>query len=48
MAKDEEEPPKCRTCNGQGGWWEHGNGQPGVAKPKHWIKCEICQGTGNA
>jgi hypothetical protein len=38
----------CRTCNGQGGWWEFGNGNPGQAKPKKWIKCRACNGTGNA
>jgi hypothetical protein len=36
----------CGDCNGQGGWWEHGNGQPGKAKPKRWIKCRACNGSG--
>ncbi len=35
----------CRTCNGQGGWWEFGNGKPGT-KPKRWIKCWDCGGKG--
>jgi hypothetical protein len=43
---ESQDPPKCGTCNGQGGWWEHGNGQPGVARPKRWIKCQMCQGSG--
>ncbi|MEV0403959.1 hypothetical protein [Actinoallomurus sp. NPDC050550] len=41
------ERPKCAGCNGQGGWWEHSNGQPGKAKPKKWIKCNACNGTGH-
>lgn len=40
MAKD-----PCDTCNGQGGWWDHGNGQVGKP-PKQWIKCYDCNGTG--
>ncbi|WP_433331657.1 hypothetical protein [Spirillospora sp. CA-294931] len=36
----------CRTCHGQDGWWEFGNGQPGKAKPKQWIKCHDCGGRG--
>jgi hypothetical protein len=36
----------CRTCNGQGGWWEFGNGRPNHAKPKQWIKCWDCNGKG--
>jgi len=42
----ERKPSKCGTCNGQGGWWDHGNGQKDKAKPKRWIKCEMCQGRG--
>lgn len=37
---------KCGTCNGQGGWWDHGNGQAGKP-PKRWIKCHDCQGAGS-
>jgi hypothetical protein len=36
---------KCGACNGQGGWWEHGNGKPGT-KPKRWIKSWDCNGKG--
>lgn len=41
-----DERPKCGECNGQGGWWDHGNGQRDKAKPKQWIKCRACNGTG--
>jgi hypothetical protein len=40
------EDGQCSTCNGHGGWWEHGNGQRDIAKPKHWIKCYDCDGKG--
>jgi len=43
---DTPKPDPCATCNGQGGWWEYGNGQPGKAKPKRWIKCWDCNGSG--
>jgi hypothetical protein len=46
MGEDKKPKPQtCGTCNGQGGWWDHGNGKPG-SKPKKWIKCQSCQGKG--
>ncbi|WP_165975752.1 hypothetical protein [Actinomadura rubrisoli] len=47
MGKDEAKPDPCNTCRGQAGWWEYGNGQPDVAKPKRWIKCMDCNGKGH-
>ncbi|MFC9973564.1 hypothetical protein ACFVH6_21985 [Spirillospora sp. NPDC127200] len=35
----------CPTCNGNRGWWEYGNGKSG-SKPKQWISCRACNGTG--
>lgn len=44
MAKGD--PPKkqpCPTCNGEGGWWETGNG--GKFKNRRWVTCWACKGS---
>jgi DnaJ-class molecular chaperone len=43
---DEDKPKKCSGCNGEGGWWDTGNGQK--FKNRRWIKCPTCNGTGKA
>lgn len=34
----------CRGCNGEGGWWETGNGKE--FKNRRWRTCPTCNGTG--
>lgn len=48
MAKPQPEPviPKCPSCNGNGGEWTTGNGD--TSKPKQWISCRVCNGTGQS
>lgn len=45
--KPEMEPvvPDCGSCNGNGGSWDYGNGD---GKPKQWISCRVCGGSGKA
>jgi hypothetical protein len=43
--RDMAKKDSCRTCNGQGGWWETGNSTPSTT-PKRWVKCSDCSGTG--
>jgi hypothetical protein len=33
-------PPKrpCPTCNGEGGWWDTGNGEK--FKNRRWVTCK--------
>lgn len=37
-------PPKqkCSGCNGEGGYWEVGNG--GSFKKRRWVTCSLCNG----
>lgn len=45
--KPEQEPVEqnCGSCNGNGGYWDYGNG---TNKPKQWISCRVCNGSGKA
>jgi DnaJ-class molecular chaperone len=40
----EDPPPKrpCPTCNGEGGWWDTGNGEK--FKNRRWVTCTTCKG----
>ncbi len=38
---EEFEPPVCKTCHGNGGYYEDVVGDGG---PKMWIECEDCDG----
>jgi len=47
MASDKEPKPKpCTGCDGNGGWWDTGNGEK--FKNRRWVKCLACNGTGVA
>ncbi|GAA2209305.1 hypothetical protein GCM10009850_047630 [Nonomuraea monospora] len=41
---DDDPPPICGTCMGQGGEWIEMNGKKG--KERKWVKCTACNGTG--
>lgn len=43
MAKPEPIQQSCGSCNGNGGYWDHGNGDK---KPKQWVSCRVCNGSG--
>lgn len=45
MPNPEPIQQNCGSCGGSGGYWDHGNGD---GKPKQWIGCRVCNGSGKA
>ncbi|WP_157548672.1 hypothetical protein [Nonomuraea candida] len=46
MPKDDEAPPVCGACLGEGGQWMELNGTKD--KERTWLPCRPCDGTGRA
>jgi DnaJ-class molecular chaperone len=40
--KDVPRRQKCPKCNGNGGWWDTGNGK----RIKQVVSCDLCGGSG--